>query len=298
VKWSRDAKQILQVGRDTTEVSEQIAQPLHAGDPGWSTFHVPVRLGDHLIGTFSTYRGRAEAFWPSERRALSRPADLAALAWTMEQYPQQRTQLARIDERERIADDLHDDVAQLLFSAQMSLDDALRSGVPNDDARSNILKARALLIRSDEALRNAIRQFSRDQGDDLAHRLTATVVDIERNFSVPIHLEIGDDVALRTAELSDAIQDVLVKVARESLANAAKHAGPCRASVSVHVEDARLVLAVSDDGIGMNRLESFQGHGLVALRRMVREHAAGLSTDSTPGGGTRVRVAVELPSAN
>ncbi len=294
----RREAQVLEVGRGTTETIERITEPLHAGDPGWATFHVPVRLAGQLIGTFSTYRGRADPFWPSERRALSRLADLAALAWTMEQYQQQRAELARIDERERIGDDLHDDVAQLLFSAHMSLDDALLSGVANEDARSNILKARALLIRSDEALRNVIRQFSRDRGDDLAQRLAATVVDIERSFSVPIHLEIGNDVAHKSAELSEPTKDVLVKVARESLANAAKHGGPCRATVTVCVESGRLVLVVSDDGIGMGFPHSSRGHGLASLQRMVREHGAHFTVDSRPGDGTRVTVAVQLPSAN
>ena len=64
-------------------------------------------------------------FSSDDRHLLLRFAKLTALAWATERYQQQRAELARTEERARIADDLHDDVAQMLFAAQMSLDSVL-----------------------------------------------------------------------------------------------------------------------------------------------------------------------------
>ena len=99
-----------------------VVGPEKAGDPGWAAFYAPVHLSGHRVGTLAAMRTRAEPFAREERQALVRLAGLGSLSFATERYKQQRAELARLQERQRIADDLHDDVAQILFAAQLNLD--------------------------------------------------------------------------------------------------------------------------------------------------------------------------------
>src|SRR6202022_2955938 len=98
-------------------------------------------------GTLAALRVRGEPFSRDERHAMGRLANLAALAWASERYQQQRAELARLEERHRIADDLHDDVAQILFGAQLQLDQILEHGELDAAVVAGISRARGLLIR-------------------------------------------------------------------------------------------------------------------------------------------------------
>ena len=274
-----------------------IVGPSRAGDPGSSALHVPVHLGSQRVGTLSALRLRAEPFATDERGALTRLAKLAALAWATERYQQQRAELARIEERQRIADDLHDDVAQILFGAQMALDTTLELETLGAVTAENIVHARALLIKADEALRSVIHQLARPAADDLALEIARVVREVEEEFSLSIHLAISDGAAEGAMRLREPTRRILLKVTREALVNAAKHGGRCRATVRLATSrNGRIVLAIADDGTGFATRNGSVGHGLTSLRKAVRTHGGVLRVRSTAGSGTRVTLSLESPS--
>jgi aspartyl-tRNA(Asn)/glutamyl-tRNA(Gln) amidotransferase subunit A len=129
-----DEERVMLRGRGMTE------------DGGFSTLYVPARLGTQLVGTLATVRPQRLPFTAEERHGLLRMADLIALSWAWGRYQQHRAALARLEERERIADDLHDDVVQILFGAQMQLDELLDLESLPDEARARATQARTLLI--------------------------------------------------------------------------------------------------------------------------------------------------------
>ncbi|MCW3063803.1 MAG: hypothetical protein JWN32_975, partial [Solirubrobacterales bacterium] len=225
--------------------------PQKVGDPGWAAYYRPIHLGRQRIGTLAALRLRGEPFTQSERLALARVAKLAALGWASERYQQQRAELARLQERQRIADDLHDHVAQILFAAHLSLDAILESAELEPAIADGIARARGMLIRGDTAIRSVIHQLSQPIAGDFPSRLTAVVSNVEDEFFIPVHLEVSDAAAEAAKRLGRPAGEALLKVARESLVNAAKHAGPCRASVRLDVGRMGGVrLRVVDDGVG------------------------------------------------
>jgi signal transduction histidine kinase len=288
-------RQLVLQARQDPKLHAEITGPMRVGDPGSAVFHVPVVIGAQRLGTLSTLRLRAEPFAPDERNALERLGNLAALAWAAERYQQQRAELARLDERQRIADDLHDDVAQILFAAQMALDATLELDDLDERVTTNVLRARALLLKSDVAIRVVIRQLSRRPATDLATHLAEIVLDVEREFGLPVHLEISETGIACASQMRKTVRDVVIKVARESLVNAAKHAGPCRAVVSLRQgSNERLVLSVTDDGLGVREPRTAgTHHGLGSLRRTVRSHGGHLRVTSSPTGTT---VRLSFPS--
>lgn len=269
--------------------------PRRAGDPGWAAFHVPVLLHGRRVGTLSALRVSGVPFGDDERRAMSRLANLSALAWASEGYQRQREELSRLRDRQRIAGDLHDDVAQLLFAAQLSLDATLEADDLPAAAAAAIVHARGLLVRGDAAIRTVIHGLAHSPTADLGSRLAAVVAEVEEEFSVAVHLDLDPDTSAVSTRLRRATKDLLVRVAREAVINAVKHAGPCQVTVALGLtRRGRVRVTVSDDGLGLIDRRRDAGHGLVALRQAVRQHGGSLRVHAGSGGGTHVAVSVPL----
>jgi len=286
---------VLEEAQTGPGIRAYVVGPKRPGDPGWATFYVPVRLGGQRVGTLAALRTRGEPFSQADRRSLLRIANLAALARATERYQQQRAELARLHERQRIADDLHDDVAQILFAAQLSLDAILeREESLDPDMARAITRARGLLIRGDTAIRSVIRRLAGQADDDLPARLASVVSRVEDEFTLAVHLELDEDAA-KAAAMHRAAADALVRVARESLVNVAKHAGPCRVAMTMRVTaDEALVLSISDDGQGTATSQGRHHHGLQSLRRLLADQGGALRVSHGARGGTTVTATVPL----
>jgi signal transduction histidine kinase len=270
-----------------------VVGPQKAGDPGWAAFYVPVHLGNSRVGTLAALRVRGEPFARAERRSLVRLANLAALGRAAERYQHQRAELARLQERQRIADDLHDDVAQILFGAQLCLDSVLQRNVVDAETEAQIARARSLLIRGDTAIRTVIHRLSGPPAADLGARLASVVAGVEDEFAIAIHLRVDDNACKAARSLRRPASDALVKVAREALVNAAKHAGPCTVGVSLDLSRRnRLVLTVVDDGAGVAFADGTHHHGLASLRRVVRDQGGTLRVF---GSQTGTKVTAGMP---
>jgi len=286
---------VLEEAGSNPGVRAYVVGPRRAGDPGHAAFYVPIRLGHQRVGTLAAFRGRGEPFAKAERRSLMRMANLAALSRATERYQHQSAELARLHERQRIADDLHDDVAQILFAAQLSLDAILQRGGLEEATADAIVRSRGLLIRGDTAIRTVIHQLSSAPASDITTRLSSTVASVEDEFELPVSLHVEPDAALPARHLSRPKSDALVKVARESLVNAAKHAGPCEVEVRLEISARdRLVLTVADNGCGVPDDDGAHHHGLSSLRRVVAEQGGTLTVARGPSGGTRVTAGLPL----
>lgn len=268
--------------------------PRRAGEPGWSAVHVPVALGGEQVATLSALRRGGESFDHDECRAFSRLAHLVALAWATEHYQRQLADSARVAERQRIADALHDQVAQLLFAARLSLDFAMESADLPDAAKANVQRGRDLLLRADAATREVMQQNSHAEDDRLSERLAELVGGVEEEFARPVQLEIEPMAVEAARSLSRPAMNLLARAAREALVNAAKHAGPCQLAVRVTVTRRhRLLLTVTDGGIGVAPRRE-DGYGTAALRRAVRKHGGALRVAEASTGGTKVAVSLPL----
>lgn len=287
-------RQLLAEATRQPGLRTKVRAPLKAGDPGSATLHVPIKLGTRRVATLSMLRRRAESFTADERSAAVRIAKLSSLAWAMDSYQQQRAELARVAERQRIADDLHDDVAQLLFGAQMSLDSTLDLPALDGHAVTNVTRARALLAKSDDVLRGIIGQLSHEAPTDLASTLAATVSEVEHEYNLPIHLDIGERARSVADTLRKPVRQAFLRTVRECLVNAAKHGGPCRAFVRLDVARDRIRLSVADDGIGIQRCAPDSHHGLRSLRRLIRAQGGNMRVVSSATGGTRVTISFSL----
>lgn len=269
------------------------AFPRAAGDPGWAALHVPVELRGRRTATLAVLRRNGEPFTAAEHDVVSRLASLVGLAWATEQYQRQLAEITRLQERERIADELHDRVAQILYAAGLGLDTLLERPDTGPEERERLTEIRRLLVSGDIAIRDVIHDLARVPGSHLGRRLRREVQAVEEEFAVVVHTAFPDDD--RLAPVPRTVADALVKVAREGTVNAAKHAGPCRIALTVQVDDTSVGLTVLDDGLGLPEGRwtrgsgASGGHGVAALRRTVEDAGGTIRTERSDGGfGTRL----------
>ncbi|WP_433503015.1 GAF domain-containing sensor histidine kinase [Pseudonocardia halophobica] len=257
--------------RHAPERESRLHRPEAAGDAGWSAVHHPVLAAGTAVATLSVLRVPGTPFSAEEEAALGRLANVVSLAVLTERYEQERADRERIQERQRIADDLHDRVAQAMFAGEVVLQSALEDLEPESAVHAAVAHARSLLVRSETSLRDAIHQLSAPESRvDLATRLRGTVLDVGHEFGIPIDLTVGRSAEERARDLAADTAETVLRAAREIMVNAAKHGGPDRIDVALRVQGDRLLVAVDDDGVGFSD-GGHEGYGLRSARRSLHE---------------------------
>jgi signal transduction histidine kinase len=207
-----------------------------------------------------------------------------------------RTEGARaVEERRRIARDLHDSVSPALFSTVLHTRTAQKALVQEGGAPSGrvgrSLASIADLTRSVQGeIRALLTELHRDPAHDgLVVALARHAYGMRASDGLNIDVQVpGPRVAL-----SELVENQLFAIGREALANVQKHAGASLAQVRVEAQQGRVVLEVRDDGRGFDPAAGHPGHfGLDSMRSRAAEIGGSLTVTSAPGSGTLVRVCV------
>ncbi len=277
-----------------------------ADDPrsvGFPPHHPPMRS---LLGVAIAGRGRvfgniyvtdkhgAEVFDEEDERVLLVLAAQAAVAVEnarlideAERNARELRRLEVLEDRERIAKELHDGVIQSLFAVGMSLQGlATRSGDLETQHRLDL--AVEDVDRAIRDLRNYI--FGLRPGILADRQLDQALRDLTTEFSersgVVTVVEIDETVA---AELASLAGDV-VQLVREALSNVERHGAAISCRVSLRGTDGGILLEVDDDGRGFDVDLATWGMGIGNLRDRVAALGGTFRIDSSPGEGTTVRV--------
>jgi signal transduction histidine kinase len=285
---------VIEEARSLQGERAHVVQPRGPGDPGSAAFHVPIRLGVRQLGTLSALRDHGERFDSDERLALARMANLASMSWASEAVARHQALLTRLEERQRIADDLHDDVAQLLFAANLQLDTALATPDIEPQFVERVSRARVLISRGDNAIRNLIHQLSRPTPTSLPEQLDELAERIKDEFQMVVRVEISPEGRSYAARARASVNEVLLRVATESLVNAGKHAGPCRCSLRLEGHDEQIMVIIVDDGIGVDKGDEVHHYGIASLRATARRRGGSINVRRGRVGGTVISASFPL----
>ncbi len=265
--------------------------------PGPAMF-VPLRARQEPFGALVVIRPVGDpGFGEADVELVEGFADLAAVAYEYASVHRELRRLAIMEERERIARDLHDGAIQALFSVGMGLQaTAARTGEPEvtrrlhgavdeldrviSDLRSYIFGLRPGVLAGrhiDQVLRRVADEIATPAG-------VTTVVEVDEQVAAALSPHAGD----------------VVQLVREALANVVRHAGATTCRVSLYWRQAaaglqrgRLaVLEVDDDGGGFDPKLAPTGHGLGNLRARASTLGGTLELKSVSGDGTVVRVLI------
>jgi signal transduction histidine kinase len=228
------------------------------------------------------------------RSALTR--ELHDRAARLEREREERARRAVVDERTRIARELHDVVAHHV-SVMVIQAGAARRIAPRDPRRAADA-AELIEWTGREALGEMRRLFGALHREDADIALAAQpsltrvrgLAESARAAGLPVELRVeGDPVAL-----SPGLDLAAYRVVQEALTNAIKHAGPAHARVTVRYRADRLDLEVADDGRGPGRTPGDAGHGLVGMRERIALYGGELRIGRRRGGGFSVRARIPL----
>jgi signal transduction histidine kinase len=221
-------------------------------------------------------------------RSLRRLADENA------QLAERAAQFATVEERNRLARELHDSVNQELFSLTM-LAAAARRIIAHDPARAEaqLFEIEAMARHALEETRNLIFALRPVALDDrgLVPALRALVVTLEQRQGLKVDLQIRDE-----RRLPLAVEQDLYRIVQEALANVARHSGERTASVALAYQSGNVQLSISDAGRGFDPAAPRrpQAIGLQSMAERARNLGGTCTIQSAVGAGTRVEVQIPV----
>ncbi|MFD8531696.1 sensor histidine kinase [Streptosporangium canum] len=217
--------------------------------------------------------------------AMEENADLHAQLLT------QAHQAGILDERQRMAREIHDTLAQGLTGIITQLRAAQRV----EDSDTHLELALNLAQDSLTEARRSVSALQPHQLEDahLPEAMTTLAHGWSQSTGVDLHVEVTGD----RIPLSPAIEVTLFRVAQEALANITKHADATRAGLTLSYTGPVVLLDIRDNGTGIHH-PTGKGFGLSSMRQRVRGVGGSLEIESTPGEGTAVSATVPALQGN
>jgi signal transduction histidine kinase len=261
----------------------------------------PLVLGSRTLGWMALSSTHSSECWTEWWRVVLTEAIArqAALALHQSRLTEQRRLEERrktiLDERNRLARDIHDNLAQGFAAILMQLQAAQREAfmlapavaakieTAVDLARTHMIQAR----RSVGTLRPNV-----GDGEDVARALKRIADLAQRGTTVPIEINVEE-----LPRFGDGVEREILGIAQEALTNAVRHSRARR--ITMHASTVRSIglrLSVADDGRGIPREQSSSGFGMTSMHERAERIGASLTIVTAPRSGTEVVLAWE-PSA-
>ncbi len=201
---------------------------------------------------------------------------------------------AEENERQRIAQDLHDGVGQILSAAKLNLSNLQSHLNPADAAMQTMLKNSMDLV--DDSVKE-IRTVSHNMMPNalLKSGLVAAVKEFVQKLNIGDRLKIDLEITGLSERLEPTSEAILFRVLQEVVSNIVKHAQANFISIQLVKHEQELTMMIEDNGIGFdtNRLQEFSGIGLKNIQSRVAFLNGHVNFDSSPGKGTTV--VIEIP---
>jgi signal transduction histidine kinase len=275
-------------------------RPDRCDDMG-ATLIVPVGTPGSAYGDLRVVRTDGEPFTEKDRGFLVTLAELTTIALTAARMRENERQGAIVAERERIARELHDSLAQVLGVTHLRLQALRGKARIHDDERLDceLAELAGICHEGYRDVREAILGLGQSGRPDrhLLDSLSAYLEAFTRQNGIETSLELDVD---RDLVLLPRCEVQVIRIIQEALTNVRKHSGANRVTVRVSRTELSVEFEVRDDGNGF-ALEAVPfgrdgfGFGLSSINERVRLIGGSLAIDSAPGRGTRLLIGV--PSA-
>ncbi len=271
-------------------------------DLATARLEAPLQRAGETIGLLMVGSRLERGFEVDEVETLSSLANQAAIAIENARLQARLRELAVVAERERIAREMHDGLAQVLGyvnTKSQAIEELLLAG-RTDEARGLLAElaaaARSIYVDVREAILGLRSPVVPGVG------LVAAVEDYSARFAEASKIAIRVDApsAARRLDLAPDVEAQVFRIVQEALTNVRKHSGAGRAEVVFSVHDGTLEVVITDDGHGIEAPPSAADrprYGLRAMRERADSIGATVDWTSPPDGGYRVHLAVAAGTA-
>jgi len=264
------------------------------GHPPMTSFlGVPVFVRGEVFGNlYLTDKRGGDAFTDVDEELALGLGAAAGVAIDNARLHARIREVDLLEDRERIARDLHDTVIQRLFATGLSLQGAARLA-ERPEVADRIQRAVDDIDMTVRQIRSSIFELhtTRMPGRSLRRELLAVGGEATNvlGFEPVFRFEGAIDNAV-----PDDVAEHLLSVVREALSNVARHAAAGRVEVVVEVDRGRVRLTIDDDGLGPGDVSASSGRGLPNMKARAQGLGGTASVVEGPGGGTRVMWDVPL----
>ncbi|MDD5467885.1 MAG: GAF domain-containing protein [Anaerolineales bacterium] len=260
---------------------------------------VPLRRGEHFFGLVEVITRQRRRFLQRDAQLLMHLAHHVVVAIENAQLYRQLRYLATLEERDRLAREMHDELAQALgyLNVKASITNDLLSGGRVDQAQESLmeLKKVAKFVYTDvrEAIFNLRTTVSFRAG--LLPTLQDYLAEYRAHYGVETRLVVEND---GPSEISPEAASQLLRIIQEALTNVRKHAAAKKVLIRYNQNDSQVCISIEDDGqgfeVGRAIDDQRQHFGLQIMGERAESIGGGLEIDSRPGRGTRVIVRAPL----
>ena len=263
--------------------------------PGTSCLAAPLQVGGRALGALCVVRPQ-RPYDADEARALTLLANAAAIALENTRLiaagKQQAEEAASLAERERLAADLHDNLAQTLGAINLSLDQLVQDMAAGEDGPARrAAEMQTHLQRAYVQVRMALiglREAPPEETEFMAS-VQSLVADFETQSGLSVRLLMAENSG---GGLTAVTQKQALHIIREALTNSRRHAQATQVQIAIAQENGCVRLSIADDGIGFDpdRVNSQNHLGLTIMRARAARSQGQFTIQSTPGAGTRINV--------
>jgi signal transduction histidine kinase len=292
------SKKILRV----YDVSED-PRPLferHYRTRGYKSFlSVPLISNGVVIGAFTITCKYSHWFSPEDEREVAGLAPAIVIALENAKMHQQTLAMTRSQERQRIAQDLHDTMAQTLFSIGMNAKAALKNPLLSPETIESLKSIQRLADHSNDELRSsifALNNIEKADEEGIVTLLEELIQEYQAQSGIKTQLiKHCDDLPLLPTDLNN----IIYRIVREALANIRKHARASISLVIVNYEPGSLTIIVQDDGIGISDITDINEEenlrfGIANMRQLIKRANGDLSIQQNDDGGTTVKLCLPV----
>ncbi|MBA3795544.1 MAG: GAF domain-containing sensor histidine kinase, partial [Rubrobacter sp.] len=257
---------------------------------------IPLYSGEKKLGVMNVASPGWRGLDPDDLQLLNTVGDLLSIAVERARLFERSARLGAVEERNRLAREIHDTLAQNLTATGLQIESAealLEAGSSPEKVQAALTRALSLTRSNlDEARRSVLDLRAAPlEGRSLVEALKALVDRWETETGIATRFKAVNG----SRPVPPRVEAALYRVGGEALANVARHADARRATIRLVATPDSISLLVEDDGRGFDPSEvPDDRHGLVGMRERVEMLGGALRVDNSPGQGTRVEAKIQL----
>ncbi|HEY5982378.1 MAG TPA: two-component regulator propeller domain-containing protein [Anaerolineales bacterium] len=253
-----------------------------------SILYIPILVQEAVVGVLNVSSSSPRAFNEDRQRLFTSLVQRAALSIENSQLFEQTRQMAILEERNRLAQELHDSAKQKAFAALAQL------GAAKKLAKQDLKSATARLAEAEDIVSEVIHDLAYFiQGSypkDLEEKgfvesLRSYAYAWQTRSAIPLRLTIHGE-----RRLPLPVEQLLYRIVQEGMSNIARHSGATEASIGITYGDRDLQIEIIDNGRGFDESRTNGGLGLRLIHERLQSLGGEVEIASRPGGGTHLSI--------